>query len=257
MITLVLSVVLQSCGTTGSVSGRFHGEILGQEVNFQGEVHWGPPVPSLPPGSTYLGSITVKGVTVEVFKDPDGNCWIRTPGDSNYNKVDCNQINLPDPPTVDPDPNPADPAEPVEVDPNQHSGQQSVTTPPGSQAPADVPFTANFAFDESTDSASLSFLLPANCAHNFVDPDNGPYNVIWRATPRADGSLAVSYHGSINGVLGAAMQQGIKKLTYQDATVGQVDVAIDYTWSAAFLRVNGTPVDPSVHVPFRPIYDER
>ncbi len=252
ILALLVVLPMPSCSSSGTLRGGGTFKVFDQEFWFEFEIEWGKPSESLPPGSVYLGTMTYRNRTVEVYRDPDGRYWIRFPGSKKFNPIEDMNDDLKDQlddmwesvnDNDDPDivSKKYDNIEVIGELDGRNVVHYNMVQSGNSHDVVDLG-DMEYEFDWINDTASLSFVLPADASHNFQDPSMGPFWMVnWNAVQNADGSITITYWGTINEVLGASMAQGIVEMEYEDSYGDVYTIEIDNSWTAAFVYVNGVP----------------
>lgn len=99
---------------------------------------------------------------------------------------------------------------------------------------------ATLSADEESDSATFWFTLP-NDEVEVVDPAATPFEVQFSRIDHPDGRISITYSGTINDVLGAAMHQGVSEITVSHPVAGNVVMKIESETSSVASTVNGIP----------------
>ncbi len=249
---VAMVATIPGCGTSGRVGAGVNGRFPGGSFYIHGEIRWGEPLRKLPPGSEYLGTTTIRGIPVRVYRGPDGCYYITTPGSSGANKLEGGHLIS----TYD------DQFGHVWPD-YDHDGRGNLVDlldgligspgdPPEtnlwvSDPPPDIPLPEDpwIDFSEEDRFARFEFVLPAAWAHNFRHPDTMSFDLTdWGVVVRDGGAMEIFYEASgtdtaITDVLGAAMLQGFKSITMDDPAVGLVRVELDSHFTAAFFTRDG------------------
>ena len=84
---VAMVATIPGCGTSGSTDFGIDGRLPFGGFYVRGRIWWGEPLPVFPPGSQYLGTTTIMGIPVKVYRAPDGCYYITTPGSSGANKL--------------------------------------------------------------------------------------------------------------------------------------------------------------------------
>lgn len=94
--------------------------------------------------------------------------------------------------------------------------------------------------DEDIDQAELWFVLPNIDDIEVLDPATTPFTVDFDRVDLPNGKIEIRYVGTINDVLGAAMYQGVRTMTFAQP-VGMIELTIDASTSSVAADLNGAP----------------